>query len=79
MRPLRASEIGLYLFCQRAWSYAKSGLASSNRAELAAGSELHRQHGQAVISAGCLRLAAFVLLAAAVVAGVVWAVEGYLW
>jgi hypothetical protein len=78
MRTLRASEIGLYLFCQRAWSYTKAGVESSNRAELAAGTELHQRHGQAVVGAGCLRFAAYLLLAAAVVAGVLWALEGWL-
>ena len=72
MPPLiRASEIGSYLYCRRAWWYRKQGVESENKAELAAGTELHRQHGRKVLVAGLLRttgllmlLAAFVLLVA---------------
>ena len=61
-RTLRASEIGTYLFCQRAWWYQKSGQPSENLAEMAAGSELHERHSRVVLSAGCLRTAAYALL-----------------
>jgi hypothetical protein len=61
-RTLRASEIGTYLFCQRAWWYQKNGHPSDNLAEMAAGSELHYRHSRAVLSAGCLRAAAYALL-----------------
>lgn len=68
---IRASEIGSYLYCRRAWWYRKQGVESENRAELAAGTELHRQHGRKVIAAGLMRtlgvlllLTAFILLAA---------------
>ena len=72
MPPLiRASEIGSYLYCRRAWWYRKQGVESENRAEMATGTELHRLHGRKVIAAGLLRtlgllllLAAFVLLVA---------------
>ncbi len=66
MRTLRASEIGVYLFCRRAWGYTKAGVESANQTELAAGSDMHRRHGQAVVSAGCLRAAAYLLLAVAI-------------
>ncbi len=61
-RTLRASEIGAYLFCQRAWWYQKNGQPSDNLSEMAAGSELHYRHSRAVLSAGCLRFAAYGLL-----------------
>ncbi len=63
---IRASEIGAYLYCRRAWWYRKQGVESENQAEMATGSELHRQHGRRVIAAGFLQVAGYVLLAAAV-------------
>ncbi len=67
MRTIRASEIGTYLYCQRAWWYQRNGQASENLAEMAAGSELHYQHGRAVLGVSCLRLLAYALLIAALV------------
>jgi hypothetical protein len=73
MRTLRASEIGAYLFCQRAWWYQKSGQASQNLGEMAAGSELHYRHGRAALGIGCLRAAAYgLMLLALVLAAVYW-------
>jgi hypothetical protein len=62
MRTVRASEIGAYLFCQRAWWYQKSGQPSQNLGEMAAGSELHYRHGRAALGVGCLRTAAYALI-----------------
>ena len=67
MRTIRASEIGTYRYCQRAWWYQKNGYSSDNQAELAGGIELHERHGQKVLTAGCLRLAAYALLLLALV------------
>jgi hypothetical protein len=67
MRTLRASEIGAFLFCQRAWWYQHTGQPSENQAEFASGSQLHYRHGRAVIKADLLRLAGYALLLAAVV------------
>ena len=63
---IRASEIGSYLYCRRAWWYQKQGLESENQAELAGGTELHRQHGRRVIAAGMLRLLGYLLLLAGI-------------
>ena len=62
MAPLRASEIGSYLYCARAWFYQRQGLQSSNQAELTSGTKLHQQHGRTVLAAGLLRGLALLLL-----------------
>ncbi len=68
MPPLiRASEIGSYLYCRRAWWYRKQGVESENQTELATGTELHRQHGRKVLAAGLLRTLGLLLLLAALV------------
>jgi hypothetical protein len=78
MRTIRASEIGAYLYCQRAWWYQKNGVTPANQSELAAGSELHRRHGRAVVSAGCLRTLAYLVLLAALAVAVVAILGNYL-
>ena len=67
MKAIRASDIGTYLYCRRAWWYRLHGYESINQAELAAGTDLHRAHGRKVISAGLLRSLAVLLLLAALV------------
>jgi CRISPR/Cas system-associated exonuclease Cas4 (RecB family) len=62
MKTIRASDIGSYLYCRRAWWYHLHGQASLNQAEMAAGTELHRQHGRQVLAAGLLRTLGFLLL-----------------
>ncbi|MGB8215250.1 MAG: hypothetical protein WCE68_17000 [Anaerolineales bacterium] len=62
MRTIRASEVGSYLFCARAWWYQRQGLESTNQAEMTAGTELHRQHGRTVIASGLTRTLAIILL-----------------
>jgi hypothetical protein len=70
MRTIRASEVSAYQYCQRAWWYQRNGLAPENQMEMAEGVELHARHGRSVITAGCLRLAAYgvILLAVLLVA-----------
>ncbi|NCP87450.1 MAG: hypothetical protein CO094_09945 [Anaerolineae bacterium CG_4_9_14_3_um_filter_57_17] len=68
MRPIRASELGSYLYCRRAWGYRQRGFTPKNQAELAAGTELHRRHGRGLLIAGFLRTLAWLLLLAALVA-----------
>jgi hypothetical protein len=67
MRTIRASEIGTYLYCQRAWRYQRQGVQSENQAELAGGTELHERHGRVVMTVGCLRVLAYALLLASLV------------
>ena len=67
MKPIRASEIGSYLYCARAWWYQLKGLASSNQAEMTTGTEIHQRHGRQVLAAGLTRTLAVVLLLVALV------------
>jgi CRISPR/Cas system-associated exonuclease Cas4 (RecB family) len=67
MRTIRAAEIGVFLYCRRAWWYRMQGIAPANQAELSSGSELHRRHGRQVFLANLLRLAGWALLLAALV------------
>jgi CRISPR/Cas system-associated exonuclease Cas4 (RecB family) len=66
MPIIRASEIGSYLYCHRAWRYHKDGVESENQSEMAAGTELHRQHGRKTLSALLLRTIGMILLLAAI-------------
>jgi len=68
MRTIRASEIGTYLFCRRAWGYFLQGVASQNQAEMAAGSGFHHKHGRQVMAANLARWLAWLVLLAAVIA-----------
>lgn len=70
MRTIRASEVSAYLYCQRAWWYQRNGLAPENQMEMAEGVELHARHGRSVMTAGCLRVAAYgvILLAVLLIA-----------
>jgi CRISPR/Cas system-associated exonuclease Cas4 (RecB family) len=62
MRTIRASEVGTYLYCARAWWYRQQGIESANQAEMMSGTELHRQHGRTVIASGLTRVLAVILL-----------------
>ena len=72
MRTIRASEIGSFLYCQRAWWYQLQGLKPSNQADLSAGTRLHQRHWQQVLLAGILRALGTVLLLAALVLLVIY-------
>ena len=69
MRVIRASEIGEYVFCHRAWwLHQVQGETSANTRELAEGTARHAQHGRQVGLATALRTLAVLLLLAAIVA-----------
>lgn len=64
LRVLRASEIGEYVFCHRAWwLHRVQGIASAHREQMDAGTVRHAAHGRAVQRADTLRRAAILLLA----------------
>lgn len=67
MSVIRASDIGNFLFCQRAWWYRMQGVESDNQAELTAGIHIHRTHGRGVFASILARIAGYVLLLIALV------------
>lgn len=67
MRTIRASEIGTYLYCHRAWWYQHQGYEPVNQTELSEGTELHYRHGRMVMISSCLQIAAYGLLLIALV------------
>lgn len=72
MRIIRASEIGTYLYCARAWGYHNQGFESQNKTELTEGSAFHQSHGRQVLLAGFLRLAGWVLLLGGLILAAIW-------
>lgn len=66
-RWIRASDIGEYLYCQRAWWYRLQGAASANVQELALGSRAHARHGRGLLWANWQRWLGYALILAALV------------
>ena len=55
-KPIRASEVGEYLYCARAWWLRREGVEPSRGHEArAAGEAWHREHGRGVTAAARLR------------------------
>jgi CRISPR/Cas system-associated exonuclease Cas4 (RecB family) len=67
MSVIRSSDIGNYLYCRRAWWYKKQGFESENQAELATGTEIHRQHGRKVLASTLNRSLGLILLLLALI------------
>jgi type IV secretory pathway TrbF-like protein len=74
-RVLRASEIGEYVFCRRAWWFASQGLASANVPAQRAGTRWHQRHGRQVLQMGCVRLLGYACLLAGIVAAAIYVTE----
>ncbi len=69
---IRASEIGEYTYCARAWWLGRvQGVERADDAPLIAGTGRHRRHGRAVNLAVWAWRIGLVLLAMAVVLGIV--------
>jgi CRISPR/Cas system-associated exonuclease Cas4 (RecB family) len=72
-RVIRASEIGQYAYCARAWWLGSvQGQPSSHQREMTAGEMVHRRHGREVRMTTQLTLLAYILLAMAIILGVLW-------
>jgi hypothetical protein len=67
MKRIRASDVGSYLYCARAWAYAQKGIEPANQAEMTSGTELHRLHGRQALAASLTRTLALILLLLALV------------
>ena len=70
---VRASEIGQYAYCARAWWLGRvKGFRSTNVAAMREGITRHRSHGRSVAGYRLLQRLAIVLLVLAVLALVAW-------
>jgi CRISPR/Cas system-associated exonuclease Cas4 (RecB family) len=66
MRKIKASEIGTFMFCQRAHWFRRKGVDSDNIKEMEAGTKIHHQHSKAVAISSCSRTIAIILLLAGI-------------
>ena len=67
-RIIRASEIGQYDFCAKAWWLGSiEGVSPSNIRQLQAGTAAHEAHGRQVKRASQLQAAAFILVGLGVI------------
>jgi len=74
-KVIRASELGEYAYCARAWWLGRVlGYRPANLERMAAGEEAHVRHGQKVVSSRRLQRWAYGLLALAVLAGALFLV-----
>ena len=68
MKVIRASEIGEYVFCHRAWWLRHvQGYESANVRDLAEGTAAHATHGRLVSAASGLRALAILLFLIALI------------
>jgi len=72
-KVIRASELGTFTYCQRAWWYQQQGAPNDNYAALSAGSAYHQAHGKKVFGGKLLRLLGWLLLICALVVLAVYA------
>ena len=68
MRTIRASEIGSFLYCARAWWYQKKGEPSQNQPVMDAGSDFHAAHGKKVAQASFLHVLSWIIFLAVLIA-----------
>ena len=66
-RTIRASEIGTFMYCQRAWWYQRKKIKPINVDELAAGQKFHKLHINQSRSANLLKTIAWLLVISSVI------------
>jgi hypothetical protein len=71
MKTIKASDLGSYLYCRRAWWYQEQGYPSANTQALAEGTQHHTHHGTKVLTLSVLRLLGWLLLLAGIIAGLI--------
>jgi hypothetical protein len=72
-RVIRASEVGAYVYCARAWWLGSvEGVRPDDVRRLQTGSTVHEKHGRQVILGHLLIRLFYVLLILAGVAGLGW-------
>ncbi|MFN2147024.1 MAG: hypothetical protein ACK2T2_01420 [Anaerolineales bacterium] len=64
---IRASDIALFNYCERAWGYAARGLTSSHGTIMSEGSSRHRAHAALIKRIRLLQIVGVLLLLAGVV------------
>ena len=75
MKIIRASEIGTYQYCHRAWWYQLQGYESDKKLEMDQGRLLHTRHAYTVTAAGCLQVAAYGLVLVAILSSLIWLIQ----
>jgi len=75
MKIIRASEIGTYQFCNRAWWYQLQGYEPDNQLELERGLDLHTKHFYTVTTAGCLQIIAYGLVLLAILTAIIGLIQ----
>lgn len=76
---IRASEIGEYVYCHRAWWLKQvKGLRSANVQQLQAGQNFHAQHGLQVRKVTWMRKLAYAFIFIAVALAVFQLLTGWL-
>ncbi len=66
-RWIKASEIGEYQYCRRAWWYRLQGAQSANAPGLALGTQQHARHGRGLRLVAWQRLAAVGMILVALI------------
>ncbi len=78
MKVIRASEIGTYQFCQRAWWYQLQGYKPANQSELAGGSAIHEKHSRQVLASNCVQVIAYIALLLTILTALLWIIQAKL-